>query len=117
MVADYLNLMGKAFINFTEEKGLGNKEFKVSGKPGPGTLARVYAINEDNNGNLWMGTVDAGVWKYDGNNLMNFTTKDGLASNAINTIYKDRLGELWFGTDSDGICKFNGKTFTAFVIQ
>jgi len=107
---------GKSLVNFTEEKGLSNKEFRVSGKSGPGTLGRIYSINEDNNGNLWVGTVDAGVWCYDGKILTNYTTKDGLTSNAVNTIYKDKKGELWFGTDSDGICKFNGKTFTAFVM-
>jgi ligand-binding sensor domain-containing protein len=108
---------GKSLINFTEEKGLVNNEFKVSGKNGPGTLARVYTINEDNYGNLWIGTVDAGVWKYDGNNLTNYTTKNGLTSEAINCIYKDRNDELWFGSDRDGIFKFDGKNFTKFEVR
>lgn len=108
---------GKSLINFTEEKGLSNTEFKVSGKSDQGSLARVYTINEDNYGNLWIGTVDAGVWRYDGNDLTNFTTRDGLTSNAVNTIFKDNHGELWFGTDGDGVCKFNGKTFTKFEIK
>ena len=108
---------GKTLTNFTEEKGLNNADFRASGKPGLGTLARVYSINEDNNGNIWVGTVDAGVWKYEGNNLTNYTTKDGLTSNAVNTIYKDKNGELWFGTDGNGICKFNGMTFTEFLIK
>lgn len=108
---------GKSLTNITEEKGLNNVDFRVSGKPGLGTLARVYAINEDNSGNIWIGTVDAGVWRYDGNNLTNYTTKDGLPSNAVNTIYKDKKGELWFGTDSDGLCKFNGRTFTPFTFE
>jgi ligand-binding sensor domain-containing protein len=107
---------GKTLTNFTEEKGLNNVDFRASGKPSLGTLARVYSINEDKNGNIWVGTVDAGVWKYDGNNLTNYTTIDGLTSNAVNTIYKDKNGELWFGTDDNGICKFNGTTFTAFKI-
>lgn len=108
---------GKTLTNFTAEKGLTNAEFSVSGKSGLGTLARVYSINEDNNGNIWIGTIDAGVWKYDGSNLTNYTTKNGLTSNAVNTIYKDKKGELWFGTDSNGICKFNGITFTEFIIH
>jgi ligand-binding sensor domain-containing protein len=108
---------GNTLTNFTEEKGLTNSDFRASGKSGLGTLARVYSINEDNIGNIWVGTVDAGVWKYDGNNLTNYTTKDGLTSNAVNTIYKDKNGELWFGTDGDGICKFNGTTFTEFIIK
>jgi ligand-binding sensor domain-containing protein len=108
---------GKSVINFTEEKGLSNNEFKISGKSGPGTLARIYTINEDNFGNLWIGTVDAGVWKYDGNKLTNYTTKNGLTSDAVNFIYKDKNGELWFGTDGDGICKFNGNSFTRFTTK
>jgi ligand-binding sensor domain-containing protein len=108
---------GKTLLNFTEEKGLGNDEFKVSGKSGPGTLSRIYTLNEDNYQNLWIGTVDAGVWKYDGKNVTNYTTKDGLTSNAINCIYKDKNGDLWFGTDSDGICKFNGKNFVKFEVE
>lgn len=107
---------GKSLSNFTDEKGLGNDEFKISGKSNPGTLARVYSINEDHYGNLWIGTVDAGLWQYDGHNLTHYTRKDGLTSNAVNTIYKDKSGELLYGTDSDGIFKFNGKTFEKFII-
>jgi ligand-binding sensor domain-containing protein len=107
---------GKSLTNFTDENKLGNPDFKTNGKPGPGTLARIYAINEDQQGQLWFGTVDAGVWKYDGSKFTNYTVKDGLTSNAVNTIYKDKNGELWFGTDSHGICKFNGQRFTAFKI-
>lgn len=108
---------GKTMINLTEEKGLSNHEFKVSGKSFPETMARIYAINEDNSGILWIGTVDAGVWKYDGNNLTNYTTKEGLTSNAINCIYKDKKGQLLFGTDSNGICVFNGELFTQMEIK
>lgn len=108
---------GKTLTNFTEEKGLSNPDFRTSGKSRSATLARVYAINEDNNGNIWVGTVDSGVWKYDGNSLTNYTSENGLTSNAVNTIYKDKSGELWFGTDANGICKFNGKSFTEFIIR
>jgi ligand-binding sensor domain-containing protein len=107
---------GKSLTNFTKEKGLSNDEFKVSGKDNPGTLARLYSINEDNSGNLLVGTIDAGVWQYNGKKLTNYTIKDGLTSNAITTIYKDRKGELWFGTEAD-ICKFNGTSFTVFDVK
>lgn len=102
--------------NFTKEKGLDNEEFRKTGKTGPGTLARIYSINEDNNGNLWIGTADAGAWRYDGKTLKNYTIKDGLTSNAVTTIYNDKQGELWFGTGSD-VCQFNGSTFSPFTIK
>jgi ligand-binding sensor domain-containing protein len=103
--------------NFTEEKGLSNDEFLRSGKQGPGTLARIYSINEDNNGNIWIGTIDAGAWRYDGRNLTNYTAKDGLPGSAVNTIYKDKKGDLWFGTEGQGVYKFNGTYFTKFAFN
>jgi ligand-binding sensor domain-containing protein len=102
---------GKNLVNFTKEKKLDNADFRATGKPNVESMGRVYSINEDNSGNLWIGTVDAGVWKYDGSSLVHYTTRDGLSSNAVNTIYRDRQGHLWFGTDSNGICKFDGKRF------
>ncbi len=105
---------GKTMKNLTKENNLDNDNFRVSGKSSKGTLARVYSINEDNDGNIWVGTVDAGVWKYDGNHFTNYTTKDGLTSDAVNTIYKDKNGDLWFGTDSNGVCQFNGTKFINF---
>ena len=112
---------GKSLTNFTKEKGLSNDDFlktlKVSDKPVQNNLTRIYSINEDNNGNLWIGTIDSGVWRYDGTNLTNYTTSDGLTSNAVNVIYKDKKGELWFGTDGVGVCKFNGRFFTKFAVK
>src|SRR4051812_48284170 len=46
-------------------------------------------------------------------NFINFTNKDGLSTNTINTILKDRYGYMWFGTD-DGLNKFDGETFTVY---
>jgi len=109
---------GKTLSNITDEKNLGNPEF-LSGHfiERPGSLARVWTINEDNEGNLWIGTIDAGVWKYDGKHLTNYTTKDGLAGNSIWMIYKDHGDHLWFVTNGETLCKFNGKTFTKFVFH
>ena len=115
---------GKNMINFTEEKGLSNPAYVKAIKENigglskqtsqAGTLASVMAIAEDNAGNLWIGTYDSGVWCYDGKNLTNYTTKDGLSGNAIMTNYKDSKGILWFGVDKGGVCTFNGKSFEKF---
>ena len=105
---------GNSLANITEEKGLGNPEFLRGGKFADklGTLARVWAINEDNEGNLWIGTIDSGLWLYDGTRLTNFTTQNGLTGNAIWAIYKDKKGELWFVTNGNTVCKITGKSFT-----
>lgn len=105
---------GKILSNLTEEKGLTNHAF-LDGHfvNKPGTMARIWAIEQDNDGNIWFGTIDAGVWKYDGKTLTNYTRKDGLSNNAIETIYKDKKGQLWFGTKG-AIFRFNGKSFDRF---
>jgi len=105
---------GIGFINFTDEKGLANRDFLNKSPGKEGTLARPWTMNDDEKGNLWIGTIDAGVWMYDGINLTNYTTKDGLTGNSIWTIYKDKKGELWFVTDGQDICKFNGNRFSKF---
>lgn len=102
---------GKKFANFTDEKGLANPEFLKKLKGKDGTLARTWTINEDDLGNLFIGTIDAGVWKYDGKNLTNYTTKDGLLGNSIWKIYKDNKGELWFVSNGEAIYKFDGNEF------
>ncbi len=108
---------GKTLTNVTAEKGLSNPEFIKSGKSGPGTLARVWALNEDINGNLWIGTGDAAVWRYDGNKLIQYTQKNGLPDAGIETIYKDKNAALWFGTNGSGMYNFNGFNFAKFKIQ
>jgi ligand-binding sensor domain-containing protein len=110
---------GITLRNITDEKDLGNPEFLKAKKvlDRPGTLARVWAINEDRDGNLWIGTIDAGVWKFDGKTLTNYTTKDGLSGNSTWAICKDRKGELLFVTNGDAINTYNGHSFTSFVMK
>lgn len=105
---------GKTLTNFTREKKLENLDFIKTFSSKEGTLARVWTITNDQQGNLWIGTIDAGVWMFDGKNLVNYTTKDGLGSNGIWTIFKDKNDKLWFGTDGAGVYTFNGKTFEKF---
>jgi ligand-binding sensor domain-containing protein len=108
---------GKSLINVTEEHGLSNEDFLKSSRirDTPGTLARVFTIAEDDRGNLWFGTIDAGVWRYDGRSLTNFTAEDGLGSNTVRAIYKDKAGTLWFGTNGAGVRRFDGKSFVGFT--
>lgn len=105
---------GTIVSNFTKEKKLENLNFIKNFESKEGTLARVWTITNDKQGNLWIGTIDAGVWMFDGKTLINYTMKNGLGSNGIWTIYRDKNDKLWFGTDSAGVYIFNGKAFEKF---
>lgn len=109
---------GHSLANITGEKGLGNPEFLAgmfSNKPG--SMARIFALNTDNQGNLLIGTIDAGLWKYDGVHLTNYTTSDGLSGNSIRDIYKNKAGELLIVSNGNAITKFNANTFTRMVFH
>ena len=45
--------------------------------------------------------------------IKQFTTVDGLPSNAIRAIFKDSRGIMWFGTDA-GVYRYDGLTFKTF---
>jgi len=96
---------GKEFIHFTKQQQLRKEDTNGN------SLDRVFSIGEDASGNIWFGTVESGVWRYDGNSMKNFTKADGLDGDLIWIIYKSKKGELWFGGGPHGVYRFNGKSF------
>lgn len=70
----------------------------------------VRSIFQDTKGNLWFGTIDEGVVKYDGRSLVYFSNPDGFICTSVVAINEDKRGNLWFGTDQ-GVYKYDGKVF------
>lgn len=60
--------------------------------------SQVYDIVQDNIGYVWLGTQGGGISRFDGNEFVNFTTKNGLASNFINALYL-KNDSLFIGTN------------------
>ncbi|MCX6319716.1 MAG: hypothetical protein NTW29_20725 [Bacteroidetes bacterium] len=97
---------GKNFIQFTKEHQLRSEDTK-----GGNSLDKVFSIGEDSTGNIWFGTNESGVWRYNGQTLKNFTQKDGVDSGIIWLIYKSKSGELWFAGGPNGVYRFTGNSF------
>ncbi|MDI1355357.1 MAG: two-component regulator propeller domain-containing protein [bacterium] len=68
------------------------------------------AIGRASNNNIWFGTDDHGLAKFDGSKFYNFTEKDGLVNNRVYTVFVDSNGIVWSGT-ADGISRFDGIRF------
>ncbi|EMQ95169.1 Two-component system sensor histidine kinase/response [Xanthomarina gelatinilytica] len=108
---------GDLTIHFSKEQGklIPMKEFKSNIQNGQTTkntgLQSVFAIEEDNEGNIWFADRDSGVWKYNGESLTNFTIDEKLKSQMIWDIYLDKNKTLLFGMADGGVYKFNGKSF------
>lgn len=99
---------GETKINFSQKHHLIHPTSSRNGnKSKSGTLEHVFVIEEDKDGNIWFGDRDTGAWKYDGNSLTNYTSKDGLTNGFVQAIYKDHNGELWIGQADGNVLKYS----------
>ncbi|WP_035108744.1 hybrid sensor histidine kinase/response regulator transcription factor [Flavobacterium denitrificans] len=73
----------------------------------------IRCITEDQNKNLWIGTVEGGLLLFNRktNTFKKYTTQNGLPSNTILRLLEDKEGNLWMST-YDGIARFNPKNNT-----
>lgn len=73
----------------------------------------VLTILKDNEGSIWIGSGDEGIFKYllETNSFENyrFNIKDnsGISSSRINSIFQDNFNVIWVGTAQGGINKLN----------
>lgn len=70
----------------------------------------VYSLAQDYRGDLWFGMDGTGLTKYNGVNLVHYTTKNGLINNTVVRIYENSKKCLWLGTYG-GISVFDGNNF------
>lgn len=96
------------------------KLIKTIGGPRYGN---VQCSLQDKAGNLWFGTTENGLYKYDGKSFSQFLVANGLNSNNVYCLLEDKDGKIWIGTYG-GLCIYDpsaspstdGKTFTEIKI-
>src|SRR5690606_14407045 len=76
---------------------------------GSARYGNVYCSLEDKDGNLWFGTTQNGLYKFDGKTFNRFLEADGLNSNNVSALLQARDGDIWIGTEA-GLCIYDGKT-------
>ena len=72
-------------------------------------------IYQDKKDNFWFVSEERGVYRYDGQILVLFTSNDGLNSYRITSVQEDIFGNLYFDTP-DGVFKYNGEKFSTLSI-
>ena len=103
---------GNSILNFSEKNELIHENSDRNGnRSHPGNLKHIFAITEDNKGNIWFGDRDTGAWKYDGTTMKNYVIGENLVSQMIWQIYEDVNGGLLFAMGNGGVYRFNGEGF------
>jgi len=74
------------------------------------------AFLKDSKGNNWYGTENNGIYKYNGEQLSQFSTITGLVSNNINSITEDPLGNIWASIDY-GNARITNTSLSSFDAQ
>lgn len=72
--------------------------------------SKVYAIIQDSNDYLWLGTA-SGVSRFGGRVIENFSADDGLSTGGVYSLYEDSFGDIWFGHLDGGLSMYDGKNF------
>lgn len=92
---------------------IGNQKLvKDLGAPDYGN---VQCSLQDKAGNLWFGTTENGLYKYNGKSFSRFLIADGLNSNNVYCLLEATDGTIWIGTEA-GLCRYDGNTFTKIEI-
>jgi ligand-binding sensor domain-containing protein/serine phosphatase RsbU (regulator of sigma subunit) len=65
----------------------------------------IFNVMKDSQKNLWCSSLGAGVFKYDGNLTINYSTKDGLGNDAIFSCAEVAHNTIWFLT-GEGLYEF-----------
>jgi hypothetical protein len=69
----------------------------------------LWIVHQDKQGRYWFGSDGNGVYRYDGRNILRYTTQHGLCNDHIRQILEDESGNLYFNTNG-GISKFDGSS-------
>lgn len=77
------------------------------------SIVSVYSILEDRSGNLWFGTAQNGLCRYDGRSFTWFKGKS-LTKGAIRCIFQDKASNIWTGSNGGGVCLYDGQAFRNF---
>jgi signal transduction histidine kinase/CheY-like chemotaxis protein/HPt (histidine-containing phosphotransfer) domain-containing protein/streptogramin lyase len=91
----------------------GERPPEYVGEPGLAGKS-IEALAVDRDGNVWVGTNGAGLFRFAQGRWQSVTAADGLSGNFIQSLFEDREGSLWIGTNG-GLDQFRDTKFITFT--
>jgi len=71
---------------------------------------------EDRQGNLWIGTLDQGLYRLQKQSIRTYTKEQGLIDRDAYAIFQDRSGAVWIGAWHSGLSRFADGRFTNYTM-
>jgi ligand-binding sensor domain-containing protein/signal transduction histidine kinase len=71
--------------------------------PGEPAENLISAFAEDRQGNIWMGSLRSGLYRYDGQAFQHFQQSDGVPAGSVVALLTDAQGRLWIASDGGGL--------------
>jgi hypothetical protein len=114
-----INIIGKQTIKYPDNQ----KNHSIAGNslilsnPIISTIPdnSIICTVTDKKGNIWIGTENNGLVKFDGTNWVPFNMENSaLPDNAVYSLAVDKKNILWVGTRG-GLAKFNGNNWTIYT--
>jgi signal transduction histidine kinase/ligand-binding sensor domain-containing protein len=78
-----------------------------------GSTLEVTALLVDRDRSLWVGTLNRGIYRIQGDKVDHFRSSDGLSGDAVSGLFQDREGNIWIAT-SRGIDNFHDLRVASF---
>ena len=94
-----LDLTDTSLFSFKQVKELANK--------------RIFSIDQDNEGAIWMGT-SRGAVRYLNGEFKKYDEQEGFTNNAVTKVLADDNDIVWFGTWGFGLYKYQKKPFAVY---
>jgi ligand-binding sensor domain-containing protein len=74
---------------------------------------RCYAIEQDEDGNIWIG-IESGAVLVKKNEILHFNSSNGLSDNLVRALFKDAENNIWISSFTKGIFKYEGDAFVRY---
>lgn len=76
----------------------------------------IWALLEDAQGGLWIGSNGGGVTRYSEGRFTSYTVQQGLCNDTVSSLALDTQGAVWVGT-SGGLSRFSNGRWTSFTTK
>jgi len=86
--------------------------------PSKDEASHIVSTLRDGRGDLWAGTEDKGVWRFDsqGRKWINYRVKDGLGDDNAYALTVDLQGRVWAGHLNHGVSVWNGEQWKNYNV-